>query len=118
MPEEDFYTPTNLDALRRENELLALEVNFLRDRLAEKENTPSETQVRLKESEETVARLRHRIRKIEQSAIPPARKVRLESAERDLSTLLAHLSKSPLGPLLRLKNGYRNLEQRYLNREK
>ena len=33
MPEDDFYVPTDLDALRMENELLAFEVRFLRSRL-------------------------------------------------------------------------------------
>lgn len=116
MPEEDFYTPTDLDALRRENELLALEVNFLRERLAKMESSPQELSARLKQSENTVARLRRRLRKAEQSAVSPSRKVRLESAERDLTTLLARLSKTPLGPLLRLRNGYRTLEQRYLKK--
>ena len=33
MSENDFYTPTDLDMLRMENELLAFEVRFLRARL-------------------------------------------------------------------------------------
>ncbi len=37
MPEDDFYTPTDADALRMENELLAFEVEFLRARYADKE---------------------------------------------------------------------------------
>ena len=35
MPEEDFYTPTDIDTLRMENELLAFEVRFLKAQLAE-----------------------------------------------------------------------------------
>lgn len=35
MPEDDFYTPTDIDALRMENELLAFEVRFLKAQLAE-----------------------------------------------------------------------------------
>lgn len=116
MPEEDFYTPTDTDELRRENELLALEVSFLKERLAEAENSLPELQVRLKQSEETVTRLRRRLRKAEQTSIPPQRKARLESAERDLTALLKRLSESPLGPLLRLRRGYRGIEQRYLKR--
>jgi regulator of replication initiation timing len=116
LPEEDFYTPTDTDALRRENELLALEVNFLRDRLAEAEHSSQELRIRLTESEEATTRLRRRLGKDEQSSISPSRKAQLESAERDLSILLKRLSDSPLGPLLRLRKGYRNLEQRHLKR--
>lgn len=32
--DDDFYTPTDIDALRMENELLAFEVRFLKDRLS------------------------------------------------------------------------------------
>jgi len=35
LPEDDFYTPTDIDALRMENELLAFEVRFLKAQLAE-----------------------------------------------------------------------------------
>ncbi len=35
MPEDDFYTPTDIDTLRMENELLAFEVRFLKAQLAE-----------------------------------------------------------------------------------
>ena len=114
MSEEDFYTPTDADALRRENELLALEVSFLRDRLAEAEDSSTESHARLQEAEKTAARLRRRIRKAEQTSIPPPRKAQLESAERDLTALLERLSESPLGPLLRLRSGYRTLEKRHL----
>ncbi|MGB3682861.1 MAG: hypothetical protein WA990_10305 [Rubrobacteraceae bacterium] len=106
MPEEDFHTPTDADALRRA-ELLAFEVRFLKARLAETERAPTDLQNRLEEAERTIAQLTGRV------TITPRRKARLESAERDLITLLTRLSKSPLGKVLRLKKGYRNLEQRY-----
>jgi predicted nucleic acid-binding Zn-ribbon protein len=35
LSKSDFYTPTDIDALRMENELLAFEVRFLRARLAD-----------------------------------------------------------------------------------
>lgn len=110
MPEEDFYNPTNADALRRENELLAFEVRFLRARLEEAEQVPEELQSRLEKAERNFTRLNN-----DRTSITPRRKARLESAERDLATLLTRLSKSPLGKVLRLRKGYRNLEQRYLN---
>ncbi len=108
MPEKDFYTPSDTDALRRENELLALEVHFLRARLAETERAPTDLQDRLEEAERTITRLNERV------SVTPQRKAQLESAERDFVTLLTRLSQSPLGKVLRLKKGYRNLEQRYL----
>lgn len=108
MPEGDFYTPTAADALRRENELLAFEVRFLRARLAEAERAPTDLRYSLEEAERTIAKLNKKV------SVTPRRKKRLESAERDLVALLARLSKGPLGRVLRLKKGYRNLEQRYL----
>lgn len=108
MPEKDFYTPGDADALRRENELLAFEVRFLRARLAETEHASTSLRNKLEESGQTIARLNEEI------TITTRRKARLESVERDLITLLTRLSQNPLGRVLRLKKGYRNLEQRYL----
>ncbi len=88
MPKDDFYTPTDIDALRMENELLAFEVRFLKAQLAEAERLENE-------------RLRSRL---EES----------ERAEKDLVLLLRRLANSPLGPFFRLKQGFRTLEQRYL----
>lgn len=108
MTGKDFYTPTDADTLRRENELLAFEVRFLRARLAEEERNPTDLLNELEEARRTIARLEER------SSIAPQRKARLERSEKDLTTLLERLSRSPLGRVLRLKRGYRNLEQRYL----
>ena len=88
MPKDDFYTPTDIDALRMENELLAFEVRFLKAQLAEAERLENE-------------RLRSRL---EES----------ERAEKDLVLLLRRLANSPLGPFFRLRQGFRTLEQRYL----
>lgn len=107
MPEEDFHTMTDADASRRA-ELLAFEVRFLRARLAEAERDPADLQNKLEEAERTITQLSERV------STTPRRKAQLESAERDLITLLTRLSKSPLGRVLRLKQGYRNLERRYL----
>jgi hypothetical protein len=38
---DDFYPPTDANALRMENELLAFEVRFLKSRLAEAERLES-----------------------------------------------------------------------------
>ena len=94
-----------------ENELLAFEVRFLKAQLAEAERSVAETERlkdRLEESERSKAQLEERLAKAESAA------ARLEGAEGDLVSLLRRLKSSPLGPLLRRKEGFRTLEQRYL----
>ncbi|BBL80640.1 hypothetical protein RxyAA322_24940 [Rubrobacter xylanophilus] len=131
MPEDDFYTPTDADALRMENELLAFEVEFLRARYADRERAIAEAR---REAEESVERkVRRRVRQAtadlrrqleetrkrleearEVATMDPGRKARLERAEKDLVLLLNMISSSPAGPLLRLKPSFRELERRYL----
>jgi hypothetical protein len=105
LPGDDFYTPTDMDALRMENELLTFEVRFLKTQLsareAEHERSAAQLRSRLEESEHSAAQLRDRLSEA-------------ESAEQDLVLLLRRLTNSPLGWLLRLKQNFRNLEQRYL----
>ncbi len=113
MPRDDFYMPTDMDALRMENELLTFEVRFLKAQLSarEAEHERSATQLqsrleeserRLEESEHSAAQLRNRL-------------AEAERAEQDLLLLLRRLANSPLGWFLRLKQNFRILEQRYLN---
>lgn len=90
MPDNEFYTPTDMDALRMENELLAFEVRFLKARLARSERT----------------------RGVSTSL---NRMSQLEEAEQDLQLLLRRMSGSPLGRLLRRSGNYRTLEERYLH---
>jgi hypothetical protein len=90
LSESDFYTPTDVDVLRMENELLAFEVRFLRASLGWSKGRPG--------SPATPARLSH-----------------LEEAEKDLVLLLRRVGSSPLGRLFRRSANYRTLEQRYLN---
>lgn len=101
MPKDDFYTPTDIDALRMENELLAFEVLFLKAQLAETERLRS----RLEESERFVAQLRSQLEASEHAT---------ERTEKDLVLLLRRLANSPLVPFFRLKQNFRVLEQRYL----
>ena len=100
MPKDDFYTPTDIDALRMENELLAFEVRFLKAQLqlAELEQLKSQ----LEESERSAAQLRSRL-------------AEAERAEQDLVLLLRRLARGPLGLFLGLRQNFRILEQRYLN---
>jgi hypothetical protein len=87
---DDFYTPTDLDALRMENELLSFEVRFLRSRLG--------WTGRSAVASASLNRLAH-----------------LEEAERDLVLLVGRISRSPLGPVLRVSGNFRTLEGRYLH---
>jgi hypothetical protein len=90
LPEDDFYTPTDLDALRMENELLSFEVRFLRSRLGwtGRGATSSASLNRISQMEE---------------------------AERDLVLLVGRMSRSPAGPILRASGNFRTLEERYLH---
>ena len=105
---DEFYTPTDLDALRMENELLAFEVGFLRAEVAESERLKT----RLAESERSAAQLKDRL--TERLTESERSVARLEQAERDLVLFLRRLANSPLGWLFRLWRGFRILEQRYL----
>lgn len=94
MPDNEFYTPTELDALRMENELLSFEVAFLKARLSgggggRPERSPGVT-------------------------TSAGRLVYLEGAETDLVLILKKLLNGPAGPLLRSRGPLKTLEQRYL----
>ena len=90
MPDNEFYTPDDIDLLRMENELLAFEVRFLKARLGQ----PA---------------------KITGSSTSLNRLAYLEDAERDLVLLLRRLSGSPVGPVLRRSQRFRTLEQKYIH---
>jgi len=89
LPENNFYTPTDLDRLRMENELLAFEVRFLKAR--------SGNQPEIAGSPVSLSRLTH-----------------LEEAETDLKLLLRRIQNSPLGPVARTNKNFRTLNGRYL----
>ena len=123
MPKDDFYTPTDVDALRMENELLAFEARFLRtqraarvaervqelersvahlkDQLEDRERRLEESERRLEESEHSAAQLRDRL-------------AEAERAEQDIVLLLRRLASSPFGWFFATKQNFRILEQRYL----
>ena len=98
MPKDDFYTPTDIDALRMENELLTFEVRFLKAQLAEVKRLKS----RLEESERSATQLRSRL-------------AEAERAEQDLVLLLRRLAKGPLGWFYGSRQNFRILERRYLD---
>jgi hypothetical protein len=89
LPENNFYTPTDLDRLKMENELLAFEVRFLKAR--------SGGQPEIAGSPVSLSRMTH-----------------LEEAETDLKLLLRRIQNSPLGPVARTNKNFRTLNDRYL----
>ncbi len=135
MPTDDFYTPTDVDALRMENELLAFEVRFLKARFAEPERFRTkleEAEAQLEESrtqlEETRAQLEETRAQLEEAKVTRAQfedrlevaessVARLEGAEADLVLLLRRLADSPAGWLFRRKPAFRELERRYLDND-
>jgi hypothetical protein len=140
--ERDFYTPTDVDALRMENELLAFEVRFLKAQtgMSGKGNGASTSLNRIAHLEEAeqdlvllvgrmsrspvgaLLRRKQEFRTLEERYLSPEgrrnrsadRLAYLEGAERDLVLLLRRMGGSPLGPLFRRKREFRTLEQRYL----
>ena len=99
MPKDEFYTPTDLDSLRMENELLAFEVRFLKAQLAEVERLKT----RVEESERSATQLSNRL-------------AEAERAEQDLILLVRRLAKGPLGWFFGSRQNFRILEQRYLDK--
>ncbi len=135
MPTDDFYTPTDVDALRMENELLAFEVRFLKARFAEPERFRTkleEAEAQLEESRvqlgESRARLEETRAQLEEAKVTRAQfedrlevaessVARLGGAEADLVLLLRRLADSPAGWLFRRKPAFRELERRYLDND-
>jgi hypothetical protein len=144
LSENDFYTPTDLDRLRMENELLAFEVRFLKARSGgQSEIAGSPVSLsRMTHLEEAETDLKLLLRRIQNSPLgpvartnknfrtlqgrylkhpdkalsmsPPQRVVDLEGAERDLALLLGRLGRGPLGVLFRRRKSFRTLQERYL----
>jgi chromosome segregation ATPase len=125
LPTDDFYTPTDVDTLRMENELLAFEVRFLKARFSEPERFRAqlkEAKAQLEEAkaqlEEAKAQLEEAKAQLEEAGpqLEEARSTaaRLEGAEADLVLLLRRLGDSSAGRLFRRKPAFRELERRYL----
>ncbi len=121
MPTDDFYTPTDVDTLRMENELLAFEVRFLKARFSEPERFRAqleEAEAQLEQArtqlEETKPQLEEAGLQLEEARSTAAR---LEGAEADLVLLLRRLGDSSAGRLFRRKPAFRELERRYLGND-
>ena len=122
MATDDFYTPTDIDALRMENELLAFETRFLRTKATEREEELERHAAHLKErlegSERRLEESERRLEESERSAEQlRARLAEAERAEQDLVLLLRRLANGPFGWLFVGKQNFRILEQRYLGND-
>ena len=123
MSRDDFYTPTDIDALRMENELLTFEARFLRSRLAERvaervkelERHAAGLKDRLEEPERRLEESERRLEESEQLRARLAEAEReAERAEQDIVLLLQRLANSPFGWFFGTKQNFRILERRYL----
>ena len=132
MPKDDFYTPTDVDALRMENELLAFEVRFLRTQPQLEERVAERVAERVQDLERSVAHLKEQLedrerrleeseRRLQESEHSAAqlrdRLAETERAEQDIVLLLRRLASSPLGWFFATKQNFRILEQRYLGND-
>ncbi len=122
MPIDDFYTPTDIDALRMENELLTFEARYLRGqlsaRVAEYERSKTELKNRLEESERRLEESERRLEESERSAAQlRERLAEAERAEQDIVLLLQRLANSPFGWFFASRQNFRILEQRYLGND-
>jgi hypothetical protein len=105
---DDFYMPTDIDALRMENELLSFEVRFLKAQLSAREAE------HVRSAAQLLSRLEEAERRLGEAEQLRDRLAEAERAEQDLVLLLRRLANSPLGWFFSLKQNFRILEQRYL----
>jgi DNA repair exonuclease SbcCD ATPase subunit len=122
LSKDDFYTPTDIDALRMENELLTFEARYLRGqlsaRVAEYERSTTELKNRLGESERRLEESERRLEESERSAAQlRERLTEAERAEQDIVLLLQRLANSPFGWFFASRQNFRILEQRYLGND-
>jgi hypothetical protein len=85
MPVEDFYRPQDPDALRRENELLALENRFLRARFGKREEEAGSQWVSAKRFEElkrSEADAQQRLARLQESNARARRQLKAIAASR------------------------------------
>jgi hypothetical protein len=133
LSKDDFYKPTDIDALRMENELLAFETRFLKTKQAAKQaereeeleryaarlkDRLEESERRLEESERRLEESERRLEESERSAAQlSARLAEAERAEQDIVLLLNRLANSPFGWFFGTKQNFRILERRYLGND-
>lgn len=90
MSTDEFYTPTDIDALRMENELLAFEVRFLKARLAQPDRRVDELRTKLAEAERTEEHLKTQLARLQ------ARSATLQAQNASLRAQLTEVKTSSL----------------------
>lgn len=124
LSDDDFHQPDDLDALRLENELLALENHLLRGGGGGSSGDVSTAVERARREErekgrEAVHRVREKYeadkaeRRARFASVPHDRLRELQKAESDLKWLVGRLDGSPVGPVLRRWAGWQTLRSRY-----
>jgi hypothetical protein len=114
MPAKELYTPTNIDRLRMENDLLALQAQVHRARTREHAEIVSGLQAECARLRDEVDHLRGVIAEERASLAAKAvlereRYEELRTAHRDLIWLLRRLSRPPLGWVMARRPGFRKL---------
>jgi hypothetical protein len=118
MAAKELYTPTDIDRLRMENDLLALQAQVHRSREREHHEIVAGLQAECARLQDEVAHLRGVIAE-ERSALAAKavlerdRYEELRTAHRDLIWLLRRLSKPPLGWVMTRRGGFRKLMKRW-----
>lgn len=103
---ESLYRPANAYGLKMENEFLDSRASFLQGRVEEAERALEGARAQLEEVE-------GRLEEAEKNAISPQRRKELEKAETDLNLIISRMSRSRLSPFFRLKEEFRELEDKY-----
>ena len=120
MSASTFYTPTDADRLRMENDLLGLEAQVLRARARGSAARVTQLEQEREHLRDEVEHLRGEIHKIREASagkviVDPERYEELKHARRDLNWLLRRMSHSLLGWAFGMLKGYRRLEERWLS---
>lgn len=125
LSEDDFHLPEDVEVLRRENELLALENQLLRARVGSwvsradaQKQIDRAVRAEREKGREAVHRTREKYeadkaeRRARFASVPHERLRQYQKAEADLGWLVGRLDGSPLGVLLRRRPGWQALVER------
>lgn len=110
---ESLYRPADAYGLKMDNEFLDSRARFLQGRLEETERALESTRAQLEEAGERLEETGKRLEEAEKHTISPQRRKELEEAETDLNLIISKMSRSSMAPLFRLKEEFRELENKY-----
>lgn len=118
MAAKELYTPTNIDRLRMENDLLALQAQVQRSRTREHAEVVAGLQAECARLQDEVDHLRgviaqERADLAAKAVLERDRYERLRTAQRDLVWLLRKLSRPPFGWLMARRPGFRKVLARW-----